>query len=150
MTIYGVALLAACTLLGAWLGEMLGMALGVKANVGGVGMAMLMLIAARYWLSKPKKGGGKPIMSHGMKFGVEFWAMMYIPIVVAMAATQNVVVAVKGGPMVAIAAIATVALCFGCVWLLGKLWPPEKPSVTPVEGAVIAGDPDAAAKGATP
>lgn len=146
MTIYGVALLAACTLLGYYLGELLGQALGVKANVGGVGIAMLMLIAARYWLSKPRDGD-KPIMSHGMKFGVEFWAMMYIPIVVAMAATQNVVVAVKGGPMVAIAAITTTALCFGCVWLLGRLWPPEKPSVTPSEGAVIAGDPDAAAKG---
>jgi malonate transporter MadL subunit len=134
MTIYGAALLAACTLLGAWLGELLGMTLGVKANVGGVGIAMLMLIAVRWWVSR------KEAMSHGLKFGVEFWAMMYIPIVVAMAAQQNVVVAVKGGPMVAVAAVATVALCFGCVWVLGKVW--RAPSVTPVEGAVIAGDPD--------
>jgi malonate transporter MadL subunit len=140
MTIYGVALLAACTLLGAYLGELLGIALGVKANVGGVGIAMIMLIAVRWWLTR------KGVLSHGVKFGVEFWAMMYIPIVVAMAAQQNVVVAVKGGPMVAVAAVATVALCFACVALLGKLWPPEKPSVTPAEGLVIAGDPDLAAK----
>ena len=42
MTIYGVALLAACTVLGVFLGEALGAALHVKANVGGVGIAMLL------------------------------------------------------------------------------------------------------------
>ena len=141
MTIYGVALLAVCTVIGAYAGDLLGVALGVKANVGGVGIAMIMLIAARWWMSR------KGVMSHGMKFGVEFWAMLYIPIVVAMAAQQNVVVAVKGGPMVAVAAVATVALCFVCVALLGKLFPPEKPSVTPSEGQVIAGDPDLAREG---
>ena len=39
MAIYGVALLAACTLIGAILGDLLGYAIGVKANVGGVGIA---------------------------------------------------------------------------------------------------------------
>ena len=39
MTIYGVALLALCTLLGAFLGQGLGVLLHVKANVGGVGIA---------------------------------------------------------------------------------------------------------------
>ena len=50
MTISGVALLAICTLLGGLLGDLLGVALGVKANVGGVGIAMMFLIAARLWL----------------------------------------------------------------------------------------------------
>ena len=115
MTIYGVALLAACTLVGAVLGVVLGQALGVKANVGGVGMAMMLLIAARWWLAR--RGG----VNDKTKFGVEFWALMYIPIVVAMAATQNVVAAAKGGPMVVIAGALTVLLCFGAVWLMGML-----------------------------
>jgi malonate transporter MadL subunit len=137
MTIHGVALLALCTLAGAVLGDLLGQALGVKANVGGVGIAMVFLIAARYWLTR----GG--LMSHGLKLGVEFWALMYIPIVVAMAATQNVVAAVDGGPVVLVAGVATVALCFACVALLGRI---GRPRVTTDSqpGDIISGDPDAA------
>ena len=46
MIIYGVALLSVCLILGMLIGETLGVLLGVKANVGGVGIAMLFLIAA--------------------------------------------------------------------------------------------------------
>jgi malonate transporter MadL subunit len=35
-----------------YLGDLLGVALGVKANVGGVGIAMILLILARLWLSR--------------------------------------------------------------------------------------------------
>ena len=80
MTISGVALLAICALLGGLLGDLLGVALGVKANVGGVGIAMMFLIAARLWLVR------HGILSHGLKTGVGFWGSFYIPIVVAMAA----------------------------------------------------------------
>ena len=45
---------------------------------------------------------------------------MYIPIVVAMAAQQNVVAAVSGGPIVLIAATVSLLLCFACVALLGR------------------------------
>ena len=41
MIIYGTALLAVCHLLGIVLGDWLGAALGMKTNVGGVGIAML-------------------------------------------------------------------------------------------------------------
>ena len=44
MIIYGVALLAICTLAGVIMGDMLGVLLGVKSNVGGVGIAMILLI----------------------------------------------------------------------------------------------------------
>lgn len=44
MIIYGVALLAFCFLTGNYIGDILGALLGVKANVGGVGFAMLLLI----------------------------------------------------------------------------------------------------------
>lgn len=112
MTISGVALLAICTLLGAVLGDLLGMVLGVKANVGGVGLAMIFLIMGRLWLVR------RGMLNEGIKLGVGFWAAFYIPIVVAMAANQNVVAAVRSGPMVAIAAIGTVLSCFAAVALI--------------------------------
>lgn len=115
MTISGVALLAICTLLGVLLGDLLGVALGVKANVGGVGIAMMFLIAARLWLAQ------RGLLSHGLKSGVEFWGSFYIPIVVAMAAQQNVVAAVKGGPIVIIAGIGAIVVCFATVALIGRL-----------------------------
>lgn len=118
MTISGVALLAICTLLGAWLGDLLGAALGVKANVGGVGIAMMILITARLWLAR------RGLLSHGLKTGVEFWGALYIPIVVAMAAQQNVVAAAKGGPIVVIAALGAVAVCFAAVALIGRFGGP--------------------------
>ena len=118
MTISGVALLAACTLIGALLGEALGMLLGVKANVGGVGIGMVLLITVRLWLSRRGR------LNPGIQRGVEFWGALYIPIVVAMAAQQNVVAAAKGGPIVLVAGVATVILCFACVALISRLGKP--------------------------
>src|SRR5881227_3924079 len=138
MTVFGVALLAICTLVGVFIGDLLGVALGVKANVGGVGLAMMMLIAARVWLVRQDG------LSHGVKLGVEFWATMYIPIVVAMAAQQNVVAAARGGPIVLIAGVGAVSLCFAAVALIGHLGRDRKHEVE-VEpelargGKVIAG-----------
>jgi malonate transporter MadL subunit len=147
VTIFGVALLSICTLVGVFIGDVLGVALGVKANVGGVGLAMMLLIAARYWLQK------RGALSHGIKLGIEFWGTMYIPIVVAMAAQQNVVAALRGGPLVLVVAIATVVACFLATALLGRIGR-ERPSdvhdVVEVErgGDIIAGDliPDVSAK----
>ena len=114
MTVFGVALLAICTLVGVFIGDLLGVALEVKANVGGVGLAMMLLIAARIWLVRQDG------LSHGIKLGVEFWATMYIPIVVAMAAQQNVVAAARGGPIVLIAGLGAVSICFACVALISR------------------------------
>ena len=115
MAIYGTALLALCTLLGVALGEALGLVLHVKANVGGVGLAMILLIAAKQWLTR------RGVLVPGFRLGVEFWALMYIPIVVAMAAQQDVLSALDGGPMVLIVGLVVVLLCFGLVALLGRL-----------------------------
>lgn len=139
MTIFGVALLSICTLVGVFIGDLLGVLLGVKANVGGVGLAMMLLIAARLWLQQ------RGALTHGVKLGVEFWATMYIPIVVAMAAQQNVVAALSGGPMVVLLAITVVALNYAATALLGRIGR-EKPSdvhdVEEVErgGDIISGD----------
>ena len=105
MIIYGVALLAICTLAGVILGDLLGALLGVHSNVGGVGIAMILLICARLWTHR---NGG---MSKECELGVGFWGAMYIPVVVAMAAQQNVVTALHGGPVALVAAIGSVLLC---------------------------------------
>ncbi len=116
MTISGVALLALCTLLGQAVGEVLGQVLSVKANVGGVGISMLLLILTRLWLQR------HGLMSSGVTQGVSLWGSLYIPIVVAMAAQQDVVAAVEGGPMVLLCGAAVVVLCFGMVAVLGKMY----------------------------
>ena len=91
MIIYGVALLSFCYLVGNIVGEVLGDLLHVDKNVGGVGFSMLLLM---YLTEKLRKHGHFDPVSAG---GVQFWASMYIPIVVAMAAQQNVLGAIKGG-----------------------------------------------------
>jgi malonate transporter MadL subunit len=118
MAISGVALLAICTLLGTVLGDWLGLALGVKANVGGVGIAMILLIAARLWLFR------RGLLSQGVMQGVGFWGALYIPIVIAMAAQQNVVSALKSGPVVIVAAVAALIVCFAAVALLSRMGGP--------------------------
>jgi malonate transporter MadL subunit len=115
VVIYGVALLAFCSVTGLLVGEALGALLGVKANVGGVGFAMLLLI---YLTDRLKLAGAFPTVSAS---GVTFWSSMYIPIVVAMAAQQNVLGAVKGGPMVLLAGAVGVVLSFVMVPLLARL-----------------------------
>lgn len=91
MLIYGTAILAVCHLLGVYFGNSLGTLLGVKANVGGVAIAMILLIIAKEWLAK------KGALPQTTQMGVLYWSGMYIPIVVAMSAGQNVVAAMSGG-----------------------------------------------------
>ena len=108
MIIDGTALLAVCHLLGIFLGDLLGQALGVKTNVGGVGIAMLLLIFARLYMAK------KDILPKLTELGVEYWGAMYIPVVVAMAAQQDMVSALRGGPVAVLSALAAAGTC-ACV-----------------------------------
>lgn len=114
MIIYGTALLAVCHLLGIFLGDLLGQLLGVKTNVGGVGIAMILLICARLWLHK------RGLMPQSTEMGVGFWGAMYIPVVVAMAATQNVVAALRGGPVALLAAFGSVVVCACFVSMINR------------------------------
>lgn len=105
MVIYGTALLAFCHVLGIVLGDLLGHALGMKTNVGGVGIAMLLLILLRLWLHKHGR------LCATSESGVNYWGAIYIPVVVAMAMQQNVVSALHGGPMALLAAVGSVLVC---------------------------------------
>jgi malonate transporter MadL subunit len=117
MIIYGTALLAVCHLLGIVLGDLLGRALGMTTNVGGVGIAMLLLIVARAYLHKH---GRLCATSEG---GVHYWGALYIPVVVAMAMQQNVVAALRGGPVALIAAVGGVTVCGLFVAFINRLEP---------------------------
>lgn len=115
MIIYGVALLSACLVAGLYLGELLGRVIGVQANVGGVGIAMLLLILLSNLTDHRLRLG--PMTESG----IHFWSAMYIPIVVAMAARQNVVAAISSGWMAILAGIAAVAASFALIPILARI-----------------------------
>jgi malonate transporter MadL subunit len=112
MPIYGTALLAACLLAGVSIGKLIGALLGVDADIGGVGVAMLLLIFSSDWLQR------RGLMSPPSESGIVFWGQIYVPIVVAMAASQNVRGALGGGVMAFLAGAVTVAICFALVKVL--------------------------------
>ena len=115
MIVYGVALLSACLIAGMLIGEALGVALGVDANVGGVGIAMLFLVLAS------NSDRFKALTDGAAGDGIKFWSAMYIPIVVAMAARQNVAAAVDGGVIALLAGVAAVVVSFALVPVLSKI-----------------------------
>ena len=57
--------------------------------------------------------------------GVEYWGAMYIPVVVAMAAQQDVVAALRGGPVAVLAALGSVLVCAGVISLINRSERPE-------------------------
>lgn len=129
MIIYGVALLSACLVAGMLIGEGLGIILGVEANVGGVGIAMLFLVLAcnsERFRSLTEGAAGS---------GVKFWSAMYIPIVVAMAAQQNVAAAIDGGVLAITAGVAAVAVSFALVPALSKIGGAPEQEANEEEGA---------------
>lgn len=115
MAIYGTAILSICLLLGLLLGNLVGYLVGIDANIGGVGFAMVFLILSTDWL----RSRGK--LKKETESGVLFWSAIYIPIIVAMAASLNVRAAFHGGVIVLIAAAVTVAACMALVPLVAKL-----------------------------
>jgi len=115
MAIYGTALLSICLLVGMIIGKLLGILVGVDANVGGVGIAMLLLILVCDRLQQSGR------MQPPSKSGIVFWSAIYIPIVVAMAARQNVLAAIKGGPVAVVAGVLIVVASFAMVPLVDRI-----------------------------
>ena len=114
MIIYGVALLAFCFLTDNYIGAILGALLGVKANVGGGGVAMLLLIILT------NKGIDAGWLDKKGQEGIAFWSAMYIPIVVAMSSIQDVVAALSGGTIAVLGGVLGVALGFVFITILRK------------------------------
>lgn len=116
MLIYGVAILSGCFIAGQLVGETLGKLLHIDASVGGVGFAMLLLIFVNNWMHKRKW------FSAEMDNGVMFWNKMYIPVIVAMSASQNVAVAMSGGMIALLAGGFSVILGFFLIPYFSKLY----------------------------
>ena len=116
MAIYGVALLAACYIVGMFLGDLFGALVGVTANIGGVGFAMLFLIILT------NKGIDNGWLDSKSQSGIAFWRAMYIPIVVAMSSIKNVVAALRGGPLAIGGGIVGVVAAFALLPVINKLF----------------------------
>lgn len=106
--------LALCMLLGKYIGTCFGTLVGINADVGGVGFAILLLLFV---------GNSKLFpftKNQDFKNGMRFWKQMYIPVVVAMAASQNVFRMLNSGMVAIIGGIASVAFPFLLLYLLHK------------------------------
>ena len=81
--IYGVSILAICMFFGKLLGEAVGLLVGINADVGGVGFAMVLLLlvtGSQHY---------KTQMDTKANEGIGFWKEMYIPVVIAMRIEQR-------------------------------------------------------------
>ncbi|MBQ7718830.1 MAG: malonate transporter subunit MadL [Clostridia bacterium] len=108
MVIYGVALLSVCMFIGSLIGNLLGLATGLGSDIGGVGFAMLLLLLLL--ITNSNKITKK--LPEGYEKGLNFWKEMFIPVIIAMSASQNVFGAVSGGGLALIAGIASVLVAF--------------------------------------
>ena len=115
MKIYGIAILAGCYLVGKLLGDLLGILLNINGNVGGVGFGMALLIASYTYLQK------KELLPEPTASGIKFWGAIYIPVIVAMSATQNVKAALTGGWVALAVGILATGACFFLVPVISQI-----------------------------
>lgn len=110
--IYGVATLAACMLFGTLIGTVFGDLIGAGTEIGGVGFAMLLLIFITN--SEKLKFTQKPAFVQGMTF----WKAMFIPVVIAMTACQNVFSMLSSSIVAIVAGAAAVGFSFFMLYVL--------------------------------
>ena len=112
--IYSLVTLALCMLLGKYIGNCFGALVGINADVGGVGFAILLLLFVNN--SKFFPFARKNDFTQGM----QFWKKMYMPVVVAMAASQNVYRMLTSGMVAIVGGAAAVAFPFLLLYILHK------------------------------
>lgn len=115
MKIYGVGILAACFLIGHILGDYLGKLFHLTGNLGGVGFAMLILVVGNDYFKKNN------LIPAETENGILFWSTMYIPVVVAMSASQNVKAALSGGWVAILVGIIATIVCYLLIPVMSKL-----------------------------
>lgn len=111
--IFSLVTLALCMLLGKYIGTCFGVLVGINSDVGGVGFAILLLFMTN---CKKFTFTQKPDFIQGMNF----WKKMYIPVVVAMAASQNVYRMLTIGMVAIVGGAAAVAFPFLLLYVLHK------------------------------
>ena len=112
--IFSLVTLSLCMILGKYIGLLLGTLVGIDADVGGVGFAIILLVFVTNSSCFP--------FTQKKEFidGVNFWKKMYMPVVVALAATQNVYRMLTSGMVAIVAGSAAVAVPFLILYLLHK------------------------------
>lgn len=75
---------------------------------------MLFLILVNDWFEK------EGYLNQKTEEGIQFWSQMYIPIIVAMAASQNVKLAVSSGFLALLLGVIPVMFCFFAIPFLAK------------------------------
>lgn len=112
--IYGVATLAACMLLGSLMGSVFGDLIGAGTEIGSVGFSILLLTLITNsklpFVQKP-----------AFVQGVSFWKAMFIPAVIAMTATQDVVHMLSSSVVAIVAGVAAVSVSYLVLYGLHKL-----------------------------
>ena len=101
-------------LLGKYIGTCFGTLVGINADVGGVGFAILLLLCV---------GNSKLFpftKQQDFLSGMTFWKKMYIPVVVAMAASQNVYRMLTSGIVAIVGGVASVSFPFLLLYILHK------------------------------
>ncbi|MES2437786.1 MAG: malonate transporter subunit MadL [Verrucomicrobiota bacterium] len=118
MAIYGTAILSFCLIVGLFVGRSLGAALGISNDVGGVGIAMLLLVLVTDRMRRSDS------LKEATESGIQFWSALYVPIIVAMAAGMNVKAAISSGPAAILAGTLAVAVCLALVPVVGRIGKP--------------------------
>lgn len=116
MEIFGLGIVGICMFIGSFMGRLLASAIGIDGDVGGVGFAMILLVIFFGILEKKGKSV-HPKTANGIKF----LSALYIPVVVAMSANQNVYVAVQSGLVPLLAGLLAVLLSLLLVPILTKI-----------------------------
>jgi malonate transporter MadL subunit len=114
MKIYGIAILSLCYLAGQVIGDLLGLGLAFKGNIGGVAFGMLFLIVFADHFKN------KGFFDQESESGILFWSSMYIPVVVAMSSIQNVKVAISSGFIAIVVGVLSTLFCFMLIPLISK------------------------------
>lgn len=114
LMIYGVALLSGCVLIGSFIGNLLGLLTGLNSDIGGVGFAMILLLM----VTNSKKLN--KILPKGYTKGLDFWKEMFIPVIIAMSASQNVISALDGGVLALTAGVGVVVVMLLLIPLFNK------------------------------
>ena len=117
--IYGVALLAGCMFVGSFIGNLLGLWTGLGSDIGGVGFAMVLLLI----LTNSKKVN--KILPENYTKGINFWKEMFIPVIIAMSASQNVVSALDGGVLALVLGVGIVVIMLLLIPVFNMLSPKE-------------------------
>lgn len=112
--IYGVAALSACMLLGSLMGNVLGDVIGAGREIGSVGFAILFLIL----LTNSKL---PMVEKPAFVQGIGFWKAMFIPVVIAMTATQDVFHMLSSSIVAIAAGAAAVGASFLMLYALHRL-----------------------------